>query len=1052
MRRRRWLRIRKVLLWGFVLVASMLVGAIAFAYAYITDSETLAAMIRDEAPRYLPGSRVQVDRVLLRPLVGDIELKQTTIWQTVDGQAVPTLQIPWVQVRSDFRSLIWGTLATREIAVAQPRLRIMRRKDGTWNLQGLLADPFPQTKLPKPIVVVTRGTVELADGPAPASILTEVSLRIEPISDGSYKFEGDARGVAFERLALAGTYHPKTGRLVLSQGLLTGLTISDAVRNRLPEGWKGTLDKLGLKRGEVDVTVTKLVRDPKANPPLDYEVGLSLRSGVWDCPALPFPLADLDAAITVTPREIRVGHATGHDGKTVVRIDRAVFSAKDSMAGPLDLSLRVENLELDERLRRKTPSKLAKLWDDYAPHGRANLGQVNARVRASRSGHGEPIVYETDVMLLDVAIQYRHFRYPLEHIQGSLSWKDKKIVVVGSTVVGGKPMTGKGTILDPGANAVVSLTFTAGAMPIDKTLLDALPDDARKVVEDFAPEGSVRGVAVVTRTPAPGDAKGKIRVDAELDLNENCSMRWKGLPYPVRNLTGRLSLHPDRWDFTGMKGENNLARIAVGGRVIQVAKGKFDVDINLQAEGLPFDKQLRDSLPREWRSTWGILNPAGSTKVDARIVLKPGKPDDYKIRIAPESGTHVQLIMTAAPGTEIASGAKVIELPRMDEVTGSFAFDNGVVTMRDVGFNFRQAPAHFAAGRVRLQGSGAFDLRVEDLTIKGLRIESELRKIMPKVMASFARRLDDGKTFSARGNLAIGWSGAAGDPASCSWEKARVVFNDNSVAAGVPFDHIQGEIRDVVGRFDGRALSVEGVVDLASVHVLGQHLTGLTAALKVGDGRAAITKINADFLGGKLTGDVGTSLDATPRYEAAFEVAGARLEQYAQTVRGHQDYKGEVNGKVAISGLGQDPKAIKGHGEARVSRGDLGKLPILLELIQPVNLPRQGRTKFDAAEVVFAIDNGATTLDPVKFTSDSVSLQGKGTVGHLGALDLRFTLLPGRNERQGLRGVRDAIRVVEGQFLVIHVGGTVSQHKITPEFLPIIARNAGKVIKKIGNK
>ena len=41
---------------------------------------------------------------------------------------------------------------------------------------------------------------------------------------------------------------------------------------------------------------------------------------------------------------------------------------------------------------------------------------------------------------------------------------------------------------------------------------------------------------------------------------------------------------------------------------------------------------------------------------------------------------------------------------------------------------------------------------------------------------------------------------------------------------------------------------------------------------------------------------------------------------------------------------------------------------------------------------------------------------------------------------------------MEGQLLVIQVGGTASQYKITPEFLPIIARNAGKVIKKIGNK
>jgi hypothetical protein len=31
-------------------------------------------------------------------------------------------------------------------------------------------------------------------------------------------------------------------------------------------------------------------------------------------------------------------------------------------------------------------------------------------------------------------------------------------------------------------------------------------------------------------------------------------------------------------------------------------------------------------------------------------------------------------------------------------------------------------------------------------------------------MAQFAHRLDDGKTFTARGDLKIGWSGIPGEP------------------------------------------------------------------------------------------------------------------------------------------------------------------------------------------------------------------------------------------------------------------------------------------------
>ena len=142
-------------------------------------------------------------------------------------------------------------------------------------------------------------------------------------------------------------------------------------------------------------------------------------------------------------------------------------------------------------------------------------------------------------------------------------------------------------------------------------------------------------------------------------------------------------------------------------------------------------------------------------------------------------------------------------------------------------------------------------------------------------------------------------------------------------------------------------------------------------------------------------------------------------------------------------------KRIKGRGAARVTKGDLGKLPIFLELIQPLNLPKQERTKFDAASVAFTLDNGIATLEPIEFNSRLASLRGSGTVGHLGALNLQFTTVFGRDEQAGFRVVRDAIRAVEGQILLIRVGGTMSQYKIVPEFLPILTRGAGSVIHKI---
>src|SRR4051812_24375628 len=82
---RKRIRVRKIIVWGLFAVVLIVAGGLGFAYSYITDSDKLAALIRAEAPRYLPGSSLRIDRVLLRPLVGDVELRQVALAQRVDG-------------------------------------------------------------------------------------------------------------------------------------------------------------------------------------------------------------------------------------------------------------------------------------------------------------------------------------------------------------------------------------------------------------------------------------------------------------------------------------------------------------------------------------------------------------------------------------------------------------------------------------------------------------------------------------------------------------------------------------------------------------------------------------------------------------------------------------------------------------------------------------------------------------------------------------------------------------------------------------------------------
>src|SRR5882672_251897 len=69
-------RLRKAAAWGSLLVSAVVVGGAIAAYYYVTDSETLSELVRREAPRFLPGCRVNVSKVRVRPFMGEILVTQ----------------------------------------------------------------------------------------------------------------------------------------------------------------------------------------------------------------------------------------------------------------------------------------------------------------------------------------------------------------------------------------------------------------------------------------------------------------------------------------------------------------------------------------------------------------------------------------------------------------------------------------------------------------------------------------------------------------------------------------------------------------------------------------------------------------------------------------------------------------------------------------------------------------------------------------------------------------------------------------------------------------
>ena len=150
---------------------------------------------------------------------------------------------------------------------------------------------------------------------------------------------------------------------------------------------------------------------------------------------------------------------------------------------------------------------------------------------------------------------------------------------------------------------------------------------------------------------------------------------------------------------------------------------------------------------------------------------------------------------------------------------------------------------------------------------------------------------------------------------------------------------------------------------------------------------------------------------------------------------------------IDLSGLGNDIHSTQGTGEAHITQGDLGELPVALRFVNFLNSnlplldsPRtSGKTAFDSADVEFRIDHGTAILDPIKFTGGAFSLLGRGTRDPLGELDLRLRVLYGR-DRFHLPVVSDLMREASAQFLIVHLTGTSSNPRFKLEALPQFQR------------
>jgi hypothetical protein len=210
------------------------------------------------------------------------------------------------------------------------------------------------------------------------------------------------------------------------------------------------------------------------------------------------------------------------------------------------------------------------------------------------------------------------------------------------------------------------------------------------------------------------------------------------------------------------------------------------------------------------------------------------------------------------------------------------------------------------------------------------------------------------------------------------------------------------------------------------------------------------------------SGSVRAKPGGPPEFEARATVDGLRLTPLlaSQGVADAQRLDGRLRGSVTLAGSGRDwptiRQALRGSGRAEVTDGvlrnlnlaeqvlnGLGGLGALAQLVSPPararypRIFRGGDTRFDALGASVRIADGRAVTDDARLRSTDFDVDGRGTVGLDGRLDLRGTfaasaaltseLIGGVKEARGLANRAGRLEVP------FSVRGTVADARIQPD-------------------
>lgn len=1016
--------------WG--LVVTLISGVLGVIYLYNRVDEDIRVLVQKALAQHYKGLTISVRSARLLEREG-LEIRGVSISGQLAKQTrseIAYLDEIHVRCHPTLQGLLSQKLDVRHVTVRRVTLRGTRLPDGTWDVAHLL--PLPRLGSHPPPATIENATIEIIDPvPQPSRTLTLRSVSLELVPEPAaknvsqtaarlFRVKGTVGGDHVERADIEGLIDLDHGHWSL-EGRLTGLAINPELRNSLPASYAERLRALGSlrSRGTFDFQVK---RGPEG--PVQFHFAGEVSGGRADDPRLTYPLTDLTAQVHCDNQSVRIEDLTARYGPATL-----AGTYRGTIDRPVEVSGQVRKLHIDRKLVDVLPEQLRAEWFRFQP-----TGSIDADFRFQFDGQRwRP---DVSVTCLDLSAMYDRFPYPLHKGSGTVSLKNGLLEFSDFRILAGDaPIRVQGTIQRPGPDWTGKLELqTTGRIPLDRRLIDAQKESARRIIQDFHPQGWITFRASLQRDQGP------VRHRLVVNLHD-CSVRHLKFLYPLYDVHGQLTMVDGRWSFRDLEGHNGAARVRCHGDWLPGGDGG-GLRLNFEAAPVPLEDELRDALSGRGKNLWMALRPRGTLDhLEASLKYSsPNRQPVLDIRLK-------QHRPTAARSQEGISIHPVWFPYKIDELTGTVQIQDGNVTLTQIRAVHDEVSLA-AEGIAHFEPGGNWTLRFDRLLVDELELYQEdfLRALPPRLRRGVSQLALSGP-LNVDGSVELSGSSRLGAPLAYRWDVILSIVGGRLNHA-ITMDHIAGQVH-LIGNGEGNEFHGRGTLAIDSMlagNVQFSHLHGPlwmdqsrlrlgSWAQPAGAGQSP-QPMRAALFGGTLTSSAQFVFGQAGPFELNADLNDADLAAVVrETSRRPPPIQGRAFGVLELGGNRHGTHALRGRGQIGLRDADIYTLPVIVALLKILRAESPDRTAFTTSDIGFRIEGDHVYFDRIDMSGDAISLKGKGDMDLQQQINLDFYTLLGR-ERDYLPAVLPFLGEASRRLLMIHVSGTLDQPQTTQQVLP----------------